>query len=355
MFGREGVYNKLLICINHFDSIHFNSGYFSGMKIVLYGLLLMPLTLIAQRLWVNKDSAFGPLPKGLHVYYSDAALDGQPFRAYYVRGQLKEKNLQFDTDSTTNRRLTPQQFYERNNQPFVVVNGTFFSFTSNKNLNTLIKGGKILAHDEHIRALKGTDTLLYHKHLASAIGITKRRKADVAWVYNGQRSKHVVAFQNGPEQRTDSINNVSLYTFAPEMHHLPKTEKRRGIQAKWRVQTAIGGGPVLLHDGAIRITNNEEGKFVGKAINDKHPRTAMGYTADGNLIILVVEGRNPSAGGASLLQLAQLMKELGCVEALNLDGGGSTCLLINGKETVKPSDKEGQRPVPGVFLIRIRN
>ncbi|MBL7750429.1 MAG: phosphodiester glycosidase family protein, partial [Chitinophagaceae bacterium] len=50
-------------------------------------------------------------------------------------------------------------------------------------------------------------------------------------------------------------------------------------------------------------------------------------------------------------QLAQMLKEIGCTEAMNLDGGGSSCLLINGKETIKPSDKEGQRAVPGVFLI----
>jgi len=43
---------------------------------------------------------------------------------------------------------------------------------------------------------------------------------------------------------------------------------------------------------------------------------------------------------------------LGCVEALNLDGGGSSCLLINGIETIKPSDKEGERPVPGVFIVK---
>jgi exopolysaccharide biosynthesis protein len=47
---------------------------------------------------------------------------------------------------------------------------------------------------------------------------------------------------------------------------------------------------------------------------------------------------------------AQIFKDLGCMEALNLDGGGSSCLLINGKETIKVSDKT-QRPVPAVFLI----
>lgn len=118
------------------------------------------------------------------------------------------------------------------------------------------------------------------------------------------------------------------------------------------MQTAVGGGPVLLRNGTIEITNNDELKFSGKAINDKHPRTAMGYTKDGKLIILVVQGRSESSGGATLTQEAQIMKDLGCWEALNLDGGGSSCMLVNGKETIKPSDKEGQRAVPAVFIIK---
>ena len=96
-------------------------------------------------------------------------------------------------------------------------------------------------------------------------------------------------------------------------------------------------------------------KFTGKAINDAHPRTAMGYTKDGKLIVLAVEGRNPGiAEGATLTELAEIFVSLGCEEALNLDGGGSSCLLINGSETIKPSDKTGQRPVPAVFVVRSR-
>jgi exopolysaccharide biosynthesis protein len=119
------------------------------------------------------------------------------------------------------------------------------------------------------------------------------------------------------------------------------------------MQTAIGGGPVLVHDGRVRITNDEERMFMGKAREDLHPRTAMGYTRDGKLIILAVEGRRPGvAEGASLTTLAQILVELGAQEALNLDGGGSSCLLVMGRETIRPSDKEGQRPVPGVFMIK---
>lgn len=118
------------------------------------------------------------------------------------------------------------------------------------------------------------------------------------------------------------------------------------------MQTAVGGGPVLLQDGEISIANNKEIKFAGKAINDKHPRTAMGYTKDGKLIILMIEGRNKVAHGATLTQEAQIFKDLGCWEALNLDGGGSSCMLVNGKETIKVSDAVGQRPVPAVFIIK---
>jgi exopolysaccharide biosynthesis protein len=105
--------------------------------------------------------------------------------------------------------------------------------------------------------------------------------------------------------------------------------------------------------GQIKITNNEELKFAGKAIDDKHPRTAMGYTNDNKLILLVVQGRFPGiAEGADLKQEAKILQDLGCWEALNLDGGGSSCMLVNGKETIKPSDATGQRGVPAVFLIR---
>jgi len=108
----------------------------------------------------------------------------------------------------------------------------------------------------------------------------------------------------------------------------------------------------LLQEGEIKITNNEEMMFTGKAFNDKHPRTAMGYTKDGKLVILVIEGRNKNASGATLTQEAQIFKDLGCWEALNLDGGGSSCMLVNGKETIKVSDALGQRPVPAVFIIK---
>ena len=161
------------------------------------------------------------------------------------------------------------------------------------------------------------------------------------WLYTDSSDATSYATQNVIGAIKDSIQHPSK-----------KQMLKAGLFHKWKVNTAVGGGPVLLQNGEIKITNNEELKFTGKAINDKHPRTAMGYAKDGKLIFMVIEGRFPNkAEGATLTQEAQLLKELGCIEALNLDGGGSSCLLINGKQTITPSDKEGQRPVPAVFIV----
>lgn len=297
----------------------------------------------AQVKWVNADTDFAPLPKGFHVFKTMDSVDGQPFIAYYAIAHLKNKQLQFTTDTTFKRRLIPAAFYEKNEKPVLVVNTTFFSFATNQNLNIVVKDAKIVSYNTHTIALKGKDTLMYKHPFASAIGISKRRKADVAFTYTDSNLNYSYALQNTVMAAKDS---VVLFSF---------DNVRRNYQPglkKWKVQTAVGGGPVLVQNGQVNISNNEELKFAGKAINDKHPRTMMGYTKDHKMIIMVVEGRNPGvAEGASLLQAAKIMVDLGCVEALNLDGGGSSCMLINGKETIKPSDKGLQRAIPAVFII----
>lgn len=312
------------------------------MKKFLTGAVLYIITApfcLAQVKWTNVDAQYGPLPSTVHVFTTADSIDGKPNIAYYVIANLKDRKLKFTTDTTYQRRFTPQQFYNKNQQPLLVVNATFFDFATNRNLNAVIKDGKLVSYNVHSTSLKGKDTLLFMHTFRSAIGISKKRKADVAWLYTDSSVQYAKAFQQVPGYYKDSFATV---------------EKKDFIQhaASWKMQTAIAGGPVLLQNGIVAVSNNQERMFTGKAIDDKHPRTAMGYTADGKLIILVVQGRMPGlAEGASLSQLAKLLLELGCVEALNLDGGGSSCLLVNGKETIKPSDKEGQRAVPAVFII----
>jgi hypothetical protein len=322
------------------------------MKFCLIALLI-PCTIHAQIKWKNVDSLYQPLPKSIHVYFTDDPIDTGAFRAFCLVADLKNKKLDFTTDTTFKRRLTPSQFYEKNERPLVVVNGTFFSFETNRNLNVVMKDGRLLGYNIHLIPGRGKDTLTYKHVFGSALGITKRRKADVAWLYTDSSLSYAMASQHALKYIKDSTPLAGNDLTRQAIINNGGTSET--WFERWKMRTAIGGGPVLLQSGEIKISNGEEQKFTGKAINDKHPRTAMGYTEDNKLIILVVEGRNPKAGGATLSQEAQILKDLGCVEALNLDGGGSSCLLINGKETIRPSDKEGQRAVPAVFIIRRRD
>lgn len=297
--------------------------------------------------WTSMDSLFGPLPSSVHIFRSSDSIEGRPSVAIYLVADLKDKNLVFSTDTTSGRRLTPSSFYQKNDSPMVVVNGTFFSFATSQNLNVLIRDGRLLGYNIHAIALKGKDSGKYAKVTRSAIGITKNGKADVAWLFTDSSAKYATAFQKKPVSWDDNSSEYTKNDF---------TSRYSGKAKRWKVQTAIGGGPVLVSEGRAFISNDEERMFTGKARHDRHPRTAIGYTFDNKLVILVVEGRHKDvAEGASLEHLSKMLIDLGCREALNLDGGGSSCLLVNGRQTILPSDKEGQRPVPGVFIIQSKN
>jgi Phosphodiester glycosidase len=319
--------------------------------------ILFSSTFYGQIKWQKVDSLYQPLPASMHVYKTTSLLDGKPNIAYYVEADLKDRQLDFTADTTFHRRITPAGFYEKNKKPLLVVNCTFFSFTTNQNLNAVITNGRLTGYNIHSINGRGKDTFTYRHPFGSAIGISKKREADIAWLYTDSTQRKPRASQQVLLPVKDSILRLSSggaysYSLKPGSYPDGRVEPGSGFHT-WKMKTAVGGGPVLLQNGDIKITNNEELKFTGKAIDDKHPRTAMGYTNDHTLIIMVIQGRFPGiAEGATLTQEAQLFKDLGCLEALNLDGGGSSCMLINGKETIRPSDKEGQRAVPAVFIIK---
>lgn len=296
----------------------------------------------AQLHWKKVDSVYGPLPASVHIYSCVDSLNGFPFIACYASARLKDKALQFTAQTGQGKRFTPLQYYQLEQFPLLVVNCSNFSFATNQNFNVIIRDGKMLAYN--VTSLRGTgpDSLLYYYPTRSAIGIDRQRRADVAWLFTDSSRRWPYAFEDRP-------------VVAKGQDSIPTIYSLNDIEWKWwKMRTAVGGGPVLIHDGKIFITDQQEQLYPGEGREGDHePRTAMGYTRDGRLIVLAIQGRTPGrAAGATLQEEAQILYNLGCYEALNLDGGGSTCLLINGKETIRPSDKTGERPVPAVFLIK---
>ena len=115
--------------------------------------------------------------------------------------------------------------------------------------------------------------------------------------------------------------------------------------------TAIGGGPVLVKGN--EIINSYEDEYLLINPTGNRPRTAIGYNStDHKLVLFVCEGDGMTSGiaGMTLEDVANVMKDLGCDETCNLDGGGSSCMLVNGKETIKPSDGSQRSVVNGVAI-----
>lgn len=108
---------------------------------------------------------------------------------------------------------------------------------------------------------------------------------------------------------------------------------------EWKnVKHIISGGPYLVKNGEVFVDMTAQ-KLA--AVGGRNPRTAIGYTSSNNLILVAVDGREGSSIGMTLMELANFMQSIGCVGAINLDGGGSTVMYINGKVVNNPHIRGG--------------
>lgn len=117
---------------------------------------------------------------------------------------------------------------------------------------------------------------------------------------------------------------------------------------------AVTGVPQLIKTGKIDITWEEE-KASKSFVETRHPRTAVAKLRDGKFLMLTADGRTEQSAGLDLYDLAEYMLELGAIDAMNLDGGGSTTMFLDGKVVNRPSDKEGERKVSDAILVTLRN
>ncbi|MBI3946691.1 MAG: phosphodiester glycosidase family protein [Armatimonadetes bacterium] len=112
---------------------------------------------------------------------------------------------------------------------------------------------------------------------------------------------------------------------------------------------AIGGGPRLLSRGAVAVGPGSEG-FRNDVLNGRAPRSAVGVTGNGEVVLAAVDGRQWISGGLTLGELAAWLRSEGVVDAINLDGGGSTTLSLRQLVVNSPSDGS-QRLVANALLV----
>lgn len=114
-----------------------------------------------------------------------------------------------------------------------------------------------------------------------------------------------------------------------------------------KLKEMMGGHPIIVKDGSTASMDPND-PFV----YNRHPRTAVGINQDTTKLFLVtVDGRQTSSLGMNLYELADLMLQLGVYQAINLDGGGSTTMVIRNGVVNSPSDVSGERPVSNALLV----
>jgi exopolysaccharide biosynthesis protein len=122
----------------------------------------------------------------------------------------------------------------------------------------------------------------------------------------------------------------------------------------------VNGGPQLVSEGQVAVDFGADGiDRPGDPSTPyswglkRNPRTALGVDGGGRVLLVTAEGRQPGrSDGLSVTQTAQLMKALGAVEAMNLDGGGSTAMTLDGELITRPSDPTGERPVGDALMLK---
>ena len=196
------------------------------------------------------------------------------------------------------------QFGEEN-KAIVALNGSFFDVEKGGSVAYLESDGKV---------------------------ISKNRNAKEKWAKTDSLLNGAIILENSGRLKVE-IAKPALY------YEQSREEK-----------SVLVSGPILLANGKILPLENSQ--FV----KNRHPRSCLCVTSENNILFIAIDGRSEIAYGMNLKELQQFLLRLDCRDAINLDGGGSTTLWINdgieNKIINKPSDKEGERPVANILLIR---
>ncbi|NKB89074.1 MAG: hypothetical protein GKS06_12735 [Acidobacteria bacterium] len=285
-----------------------------------------PAPLMVQ--WEPVEALNASLPETIRVY---SGTDPEaPLRAWSVRIEASpELGVRVAASTDTDGVEIGSEFAEQSDAR-VVLNGGYFRMGESpmRHVGLLMVDGEIIepAMDSVLR--DGERYFLAR----GALGFLPGGQADVAWV---------------------SSRDGVLYEWVsppPNAAELPVTGLDFDELKVWPAHDALAAGPVLVMDGQIHVATDAE-VFFGTAIPELNPRTAAGVTPEGDLVLVVIDGRQRESRGVDLLELANIMLELGVDEAVNLDGGGSSTLVVDGVLVNRPLGAQIEREVMSALLV----
>ena len=295
--------------------------------------------------WSDVSADYGTLPEYIKVYKAPETLEGKAAVAYIAVADMA--SAQWDIWSINDAAMagtedsfkTPSTVYNEDKFP-IVANAGFFYASGGLNYSSslAVRDSEVLAYNINYAS---EDWVTMYYPTRAALLETASGSFDACWTYRTWDNHYM--YPSPAENSWESKPAKQPSATYPEGGEV------------FTAKTAIGGGPLLINEGEFTDSFVEE-LFNGPSgigPDSNQPRTAVGVTSDKKMITFVCEGRGMTEGvyGLTTADVANVLLDLGCVEAINLDGGGSSCMLVNGKETIKVSDGS-QRAVGSTIMIK---
>ena len=273
------------------------------------------------------------LPNGIVIY--SGTNKSMPLNAWVATVDLNQVQISVNVLSSTDkdRKESPIQFME-NSGARLVLNGGYFLMDHQPAQHVgLLKTNGNLEEAASPSVIRDQSRYFINR---GAFGIKNDGTVDIAWC---------------------STKNDSIFEWDAPLQNrpgLPQDSLHFQTAKFWDVKDAFHAGPVLISRGKINVTVEQEA-FFNTPIAGVQPRSAIGYTKDNMLILMVVDGRQVDSRGVYLEELALLMNQFNCVEALNLDGGGSSAMVADSRLLNRPGGLTLQREIMSAIGVFYNN
>ena len=271
-------------------------------------------------------------PDEVKVYKTSTTLAGDKLNAWYAVADLSTGKVEGRLNLEQGMlRTLEEQYNLDSSKPLVLINGGYFygssavglAIVNSAALSTLFTVRGTLRSDESYPISDEFDDM--YNVTRGCFGFDSSGKPSIYW-------SHGTNYYTSP---LPQIVGEAMYQAPTSM--MPHSK------VSWYPKYAVGAGPVLVKDGKVVVGLEQTGRGAEYFLNNfelipydifnvgvSPDRTAVGITADGKVVFFVCDGRIPSSDGADIVELARIMLGLGCTDALNLDGGGSTAMAVDG-------------------------
>jgi len=289
--------------------------------------------------WKFSSIISANFPSGIELYFFDSIYAGKKTKMYCLAYDSKNTSIEFKPVLSTTAKRTSDFYKDETGIVYAAINGGYFG--SNQSYSLVKYNGAVSSANIKVlsRTFNGVSNSYYPTR--AAFGVTANGTYESAWIYHVGTGNDLIYSYPSP--------NLNVEGKAP----MPMPTELFPIGGMvWNINSAIGGSPHLLKSGKLVLSDTAEMIVINNKTS--RPRSAIGYTNNNLVLLLAVEGDNSVGGyeGVNLLDLSNILVSLGCQDAINLDGGGSTSMVVASQQLVRPGDNGIERPVISAVLIK---